>query len=103
MVIGLAKIGQKRSKLYPTQKHIFVKMPSVRRMHNSSLLYDRQVNETDKERGRLLEKNCIRISQTRSIMTPERRIQLSWTRSVRAYAQRNSEIRLKRRLNMTII
>lgn len=73
-----------------------------RRTRNAREIHDRRVNATDEERRQRLEANRIRISQARSIMTPEQRIQSSSTRSVGDNVQRNLERRQNRRSNVTI-
>jgi len=83
-------------------------MPPVRRRNigrrtrTASQRHDRRVNEADEERSQRLDANRIRISQARSIMTPEQRIQSSSTRSVGARAENYLERRQNRRPNVTI-
>jgi len=67
-----------------------------RRTRKASQLHDLQVNETDEERRQRLEANRIRISQTRSVMTPEQWVQSSLTRPVGANAQHNLKQTTKR-------
>lgn len=82
-------------------------MPPVRRRNigrrsrNASEINGRRVNESDEERRQRVETSRIRMSQSRSIMTTEERIQSSSTRTVGAYAQNNLERRQARRPNVT--